>query len=208
MPEINVGLAGGAGFLMEHLGRSKARAMYFTGRRVPAAELYRLGAIEACVPRAGLMDAALELARDIAGEKPAGGAPDQAHAQHHRGNAGARRLSLRADRDGRTVAHRGRQGSATRLSSKSASRCSRGSNAAASLSLPSCAQVIELRLLLRLRLGRLLCRRLQFVDRWSAAWRRLPSVPRFRALAASSFWFAASSFALLSAVALRAAGAE
>ena len=29
MPEINVGLAGGAGFLMEHFGRSKARAMYF-----------------------------------------------------------------------------------------------------------------------------------------------------------------------------------
>ena len=70
MPEINVGLAGGAGFLMEHLGRSKARAMYFTGRRVPAAELYRLGVIEACVPRAALMDAALELARDIAAKSP------------------------------------------------------------------------------------------------------------------------------------------
>ncbi|HVG51105.1 MAG TPA: enoyl-CoA hydratase/isomerase family protein [Xanthobacteraceae bacterium] len=70
MPEINVGLAGGARFLMEHLGRSKARAMYFTGRRVSAAELYRLGVIESCVPRAGLMDAALDLARDIAGKSP------------------------------------------------------------------------------------------------------------------------------------------
>src|SRR5262249_3750904 len=42
MPEINVGLAGGARFLMEHVGRSRARLMYLTGRRVPAAELYRL----------------------------------------------------------------------------------------------------------------------------------------------------------------------
>jgi len=70
MPEINVGLAGGAGFLMEHFGRSKTRAMYFTGRRIPAAELYRLGVIESCVPRAQLMDAAMDLARDIASKSP------------------------------------------------------------------------------------------------------------------------------------------
>jgi enoyl-CoA hydratase len=70
MPEINVGLAGGAGFLMEHFSRSKARAMYFTGRRVPAAELHRLGAIEACVPREQLMNAAMELAQDIAAKSP------------------------------------------------------------------------------------------------------------------------------------------
>ena len=70
MPEINIGLAGGAGFLMEHFGRSKTRAMYFTGRRVPAAEFYRLGAIEACVPRDKLMDTAMELARDIASKSP------------------------------------------------------------------------------------------------------------------------------------------
>src|SRR5216683_7030727 len=43
MPEINVGLAGGARFLMEHVARSRVRAMYFTGRRMSAAELYRLG---------------------------------------------------------------------------------------------------------------------------------------------------------------------
>ncbi len=70
MPEINVGLAGGAGFLMEHFGRSKARAMYFTGRRVNAAELHRLGVIEACVPRGELMKAALDIARDIAAKSP------------------------------------------------------------------------------------------------------------------------------------------
>jgi enoyl-CoA hydratase len=70
MPEINVGLAGGARFLMEHVARSRVRAMYFTGRRVPASELYRLGVIEACPPREKLMDAALDIARDIAGKSP------------------------------------------------------------------------------------------------------------------------------------------
>jgi enoyl-CoA hydratase len=70
MPEINVGLAGGARFLMEHFGRSHARAMYFTGRRTPASELYRLGVIEACPPRAQLMNAALDIAREIAAKSP------------------------------------------------------------------------------------------------------------------------------------------
>jgi enoyl-CoA hydratase len=70
MPEINIGLAGGAGFLMEHLGRSKARAMYLTGRRVPAAEMYRLGTIENCVARDKLMETAMELAREIASKSP------------------------------------------------------------------------------------------------------------------------------------------
>jgi enoyl-CoA hydratase len=70
MPEINVGLAGGARFLMEHVGRSRARSLYFTGSRISAAELYRLGVIEACPPREGLMDAALDIARDIAAKSP------------------------------------------------------------------------------------------------------------------------------------------
>jgi enoyl-CoA hydratase len=70
MPEINVGLAGGARFLMEHVARSKVRSIYLTGRRVPAAELYRLGVIEACPPRDTLMDTALDLAREIAAKSP------------------------------------------------------------------------------------------------------------------------------------------
>jgi enoyl-CoA hydratase len=70
MPEINVGLAGGARFLMDHVGRSKARALYLTGARISAAELHRLGVIEACTPRDKLMDAALEIAREIAGKSP------------------------------------------------------------------------------------------------------------------------------------------
>ena len=65
MPEINVGLAGGARFLMEQVGRSTTRSIYFTGRHVPAAELYRLGVIEACPPRDKLMDSrARDRARD------------------------------------------------------------------------------------------------------------------------------------------------
>lgn len=70
MPEIDVGLAGGAGFLMRHFGKSYARRLYFTGRRVPASELYRLGVIEACVPRQQLMGSAMEIARQIAAKSP------------------------------------------------------------------------------------------------------------------------------------------
>ena len=51
IPELDVGLAGGARFLMDHFAKSMARTIYFTGRRIPAAELYRLGVITACVPR-------------------------------------------------------------------------------------------------------------------------------------------------------------
>jgi enoyl-CoA hydratase len=72
MPEIDVGLAGGARFLMQHFGRSKARTMYFTGRRVTAAELYRLGVIEACVPQDQLLPAAMDIARSIAAKSPVG----------------------------------------------------------------------------------------------------------------------------------------
>jgi enoyl-CoA hydratase len=70
MPEIDVGLAGGARFLMEHLGKSAARKMYFTGGRVPAAELHRLGVIEAPLPREQLLPAAIEIAREIAAKSP------------------------------------------------------------------------------------------------------------------------------------------
>jgi enoyl-CoA hydratase len=69
MPEIDVGLAGGAKFL-EIFPRSKARLMFFTGRRVPAVELYRIGVIEACLPPADLMPAAREIALEIAAKSP------------------------------------------------------------------------------------------------------------------------------------------
>lgn len=69
MPEIDVGLAGGAKFL-EILPRSKARMLFFTGRRMSAQELYRIGVIEACLPAEELMPAAREIAAEIAAKMP------------------------------------------------------------------------------------------------------------------------------------------
>ena len=43
MPEIDVGLMGGAKFINMLFPRSKARRMLLTGERVPGPELYRLG---------------------------------------------------------------------------------------------------------------------------------------------------------------------
>ncbi|SPJ25414.1 enoyl-CoA hydratase/isomerase family protein [Palleronia abyssalis] len=70
MPEVNVGLAGGAAFILEHFTKSRCSAMYYTGRRYPASELYRLGVIEAVVPVDKLMDEAMTYAREIAAKSP------------------------------------------------------------------------------------------------------------------------------------------
>ena len=72
MPEIDAGLAGGAAMLRELFGKSKTRMMMFTGQRVPAAELYRLGVIEACLPPDRLMPEAMRIAAEIAGKSPLG----------------------------------------------------------------------------------------------------------------------------------------
>lgn len=68
--EINVGLLGASAHLSLLVGRHKAREMYFTGETVPAAELYRVGAVRAVVPRADLLDAARDLARTLAAKSP------------------------------------------------------------------------------------------------------------------------------------------
>ena len=70
MPEINVGLAGGTALLQRIFGKSRARRMFYTGMKVSADELYRLGLIEASLPREELMPYALELAREIASKAP------------------------------------------------------------------------------------------------------------------------------------------
>ena len=72
MPEIDIGLAGGAAMLQRLVGGSTGRLMFFTGRRLPAAELYRQGAISAVVPREQLMEEAMGIARDIASKSPTG----------------------------------------------------------------------------------------------------------------------------------------
>jgi enoyl-CoA hydratase len=70
MPEIDVGLGGGASFLQRILPTSKMRRMMLTGERVPALELHRLGVVEECVPGEDLMPAALKVATVIASKSP------------------------------------------------------------------------------------------------------------------------------------------
>jgi enoyl-CoA hydratase len=66
MPEVNVGIAAGSALVNQMFGRFKARRMMFTGSRVSAADLHRMGIAEACVPLEQLMDEALSIAREIA----------------------------------------------------------------------------------------------------------------------------------------------
>ena len=70
LPEINVGLLGGARRSMRLFGHSKVRRMMFTGRGVKAAELEKLGVVEEVVPPEQLMDTAMEIAREIAAKSP------------------------------------------------------------------------------------------------------------------------------------------
>jgi enoyl-CoA hydratase len=70
MPEIDVGLAGGAALLSHLVGKSRGRRILFTGDRISAQEMYRLGVIEACVPREALMDEAMKIATSIASKSP------------------------------------------------------------------------------------------------------------------------------------------
>jgi enoyl-CoA hydratase/carnithine racemase len=71
LPEIDVGLLGGGRHSMRLFGHSRLRRMMLTGYRVPGPELYRLGVVEMCVPRAALMDTALAFAGEIAAKSPA-----------------------------------------------------------------------------------------------------------------------------------------
>lgn len=70
MPEIDVGLAGGAKFIANHFGKSRTNAMYMTGRRIPASELYRLGVIEAALPAQEMWAAVMQMAGEIAAKSP------------------------------------------------------------------------------------------------------------------------------------------
>ena len=70
LPEIDIGLMGGVRHTMRLFPHSLARRMVLTGYRVPAAEAYRRGIIEACVPLENLMDEAMAIARTIASKSP------------------------------------------------------------------------------------------------------------------------------------------
>ncbi len=70
LPEIDIGLMGGARHAMSFFPKTLARRMILTGYRVPADELYRRGIIEACVPPERLMEEAMTMARTIASKSP------------------------------------------------------------------------------------------------------------------------------------------
>ena len=70
LPEVDVGLLGGSRHAMRLFSHSRLRRMALTGMRVSAAELLRLGIVEACVAPEELMPAALEIAMTIASKSP------------------------------------------------------------------------------------------------------------------------------------------
>lgn len=72
MPEIDVGLAGGAAMLSELFPKSFVRRMMFTGDRLPASELYRLGILDSVWPREELVPQAVAMAERIASKSPLG----------------------------------------------------------------------------------------------------------------------------------------
>lgn len=65
MPEINVGLAGGAAMLHSILGRSRARRLFYTGEPILSQELDRLGVLD-CVARDRFNQEVAALAATIA----------------------------------------------------------------------------------------------------------------------------------------------
>lgn len=66
LPELDRGALGAATHLARLVPQHLMRALYFTSRTVTAAELHTHGSVWAVVPREELLDAALELAREIA----------------------------------------------------------------------------------------------------------------------------------------------
>ena len=72
LPEINVGLLGGGRHAQRLFSHSRLRRMMLTGLRVFGPELYRLGVVEQCVSPDELMEAAVDLAREIAQKESSG----------------------------------------------------------------------------------------------------------------------------------------
>ncbi len=73
LPEVRLGLVpagGGTQLLVRRVGRSVARDLVLTGRRVGADEALRLGLADRVVPRAEVLATAAALAAEIAGNAP------------------------------------------------------------------------------------------------------------------------------------------
>lgn len=70
LPEINVGLLGGGSHLLRMVGPYRMRLAYYTGERMPAQELYRLGAVARVTEPEDLMEEARAIAAEIARKSP------------------------------------------------------------------------------------------------------------------------------------------
>ncbi len=70
LPEIDRGALGAASHLLRMFPIQKVRKMLYTGEPITAAEAYRLGALEAVVPRVELRASARALATKIASKSP------------------------------------------------------------------------------------------------------------------------------------------
>jgi enoyl-CoA hydratase len=70
LPEVTVGVMGGARHLARLVPEPLVRRMFFTGEPVPAADLWRVGGIDRVVERSVLEDEALALAAKIAQHSP------------------------------------------------------------------------------------------------------------------------------------------
>lgn len=70
IPEVDVGMLGGARHAMRLLGHSTVNRMLLTGHQLDAQELYHRRAIEACLPPDELMPYAEQIAAEIASKDP------------------------------------------------------------------------------------------------------------------------------------------
>jgi enoyl-CoA hydratase len=70
LPEINVGVLGGAGFLMRLVSQQQARIMQYTGRRITARELAQFGSVLEIAEDRPAEEVALKIAAEIASKSP------------------------------------------------------------------------------------------------------------------------------------------
>lgn len=70
LPEIDVGLLGGGSHAARLFPHTTLRQMMFTGMRIPADELYRLGVVSKVTKHEELMTEAIALASNIASKSP------------------------------------------------------------------------------------------------------------------------------------------
>lgn len=73
LPEVGLAIipgGGGTQLLPRVIGRSRAKELIFTGRRIPAAEALRLGLVNYVVPREELMKKTMEIMEEIVQNGP------------------------------------------------------------------------------------------------------------------------------------------